>query len=482
MIDTADSFSARVRFGTKNPERVEHPVWLEAVRNNWSAWRLRGHCGDAQGDGDAPFWSWRRYGRTSTHLPDGRIVHIGGGHEASYDPDFCIYNDVVVERPSGQFDFYLYPRDLFPPTDFHSATMLGDWIYLVGSLGYLGARGNAIQVMRLDLNDVHIERVETLGEVPGWLSHHCAERLDDARILIVGGEFVSDNTTERNKELFELNVTTRLWRRRAHGDMSLFPISRELYDACKSPRVGRANPEKADNPFWREMAKRRWTPSRARLHYGDFGPDDPSRPPTREEIDALPPDTMLPRKPMDGPKVWSACRTDAAHVLLDDGRRLQIGGVIRHSEDDFENEWPDEWSYADVIVDHGNGEIDIFVFPAGIFPPLWPFCAVTRPGCVLLFGDTDRSAGREHSYPVVLRLDLQSFEIRIIDEGGAPPRTLFAVECHRVVGDYALFELARDRSDEPRRWAIFDLADLCWRYDSIPYDAITAPGEGTPRL
>ena len=45
---------------------------------------------------EQPFWSWQRFGRTSTALPDGRVIHIAGEHEDFYDPDFCIYNDVMV--------------------------------------------------------------------------------------------------------------------------------------------------------------------------------------------------------------------------------------------------------------------------------------------------------------------------------------------------------------------------------------------------
>ena len=38
-------------------------------------------------------------GRSTVWLPDGRVVLIAGEHEDSYDPDFCIYNDVVVIQP-----------------------------------------------------------------------------------------------------------------------------------------------------------------------------------------------------------------------------------------------------------------------------------------------------------------------------------------------------------------------------------------------
>ncbi|KAJ4289991.1 hypothetical protein N0V88_006792 [Collariella sp. IMI 366227] len=43
-----------------------------------------------------PLFCFQRFGRTETRLPDGRIVYIAGEHEDFYDPDFYIYNDVVV--------------------------------------------------------------------------------------------------------------------------------------------------------------------------------------------------------------------------------------------------------------------------------------------------------------------------------------------------------------------------------------------------
>lgn len=69
-------------------------------------------------------------------MPDGRAVHIGGEHEDYYDPDFFIYNDVTVVGPDGSIKIRGYSRGVFPPTDFHSATLAGDAILIIGRLGY----------------------------------------------------------------------------------------------------------------------------------------------------------------------------------------------------------------------------------------------------------------------------------------------------------------------------------------------------------
>ena len=154
----------RTRYGTAHPERVENAIWERAIRENWSGYQLRTFLGikssrlgrdfshsDYREAEPGPSWSWLRYGRTSTPLPDGRVIHIAGEHEDYYDPDFCIYNDVVVEHPDGRRDFFLYSKSVFPPTDFHSATLIDHEIVLIGSLGYRDLRRvGEIQVLKLD--------------------------------------------------------------------------------------------------------------------------------------------------------------------------------------------------------------------------------------------------------------------------------------------------------------------------------------------
>lgn len=124
------------RFGDSNPTRLNSSVWAWLVKS-----RLSGYEATKRLDGPSPFeagptWCFDRFGQSCTCLPDGRKLYIGGEHEDHYDPDFHIYNDLVVENPDGHPEFYCYPRDAFPPTDFHSATLVGDHIVIIGSLGY----------------------------------------------------------------------------------------------------------------------------------------------------------------------------------------------------------------------------------------------------------------------------------------------------------------------------------------------------------
>lgn len=84
---------ANVR-GAANPSLIDKPFWKNMVRSGRGGFGARMSFDDPEdpfADG-RPVWCFERYGATRTKLPDGRIVCIGGEHEDSYDPDFCIYN------------------------------------------------------------------------------------------------------------------------------------------------------------------------------------------------------------------------------------------------------------------------------------------------------------------------------------------------------------------------------------------------------
>ena len=375
----------QTRYGTAHPEWVENALWEEAIREEWTGYALCQHLGievtgrfrqdfshSAYRDTTpGPYWSWQRFGRTSTALPDGRVIHIAGEHEDSYDPDFCIYNDVVVEYPGGRREFYLYPKDVFPPTDFHSATLVGSEIILIGSLGYHDLRRiGETQVLKLDTRTLRIEPVATTGAAPGWISRHIAELIGETVILVAGGKVDTGDGYGPNTGVFQLDLATMTWQRREHGDTAVFPISAADYRTCKSPRYGTSNPERSDNPFWLEMARRRWPPSRARLHFGDFAPPEPAMafPEDKSGSDAEY-GTPEARAWMD--RVIAAsesskleahasttscgrrCGEDALQLTLPDGRKLMIGGDVA----DYGDEYADPWVYTDVIVTYPDGAI-----------------------------------------------------------------------------------------------------------------------------
>src|SRR5919197_3707037 len=147
------------RFGNANPEKIQSRVWEWLVRSKLSAYGSRQKINDPSIHGLTPTWSFDRFGQSVSELPDGRTIYIAGEHEDFYDSDFFIYNDVVVSHSNGTIDFYCYPQSDFPPTDFHTATLVGEAIVIIGSLGYREERiPQYTQVCRLDLDSFEIHK------------------------------------------------------------------------------------------------------------------------------------------------------------------------------------------------------------------------------------------------------------------------------------------------------------------------------------
>ncbi|KAK8044677.1 hypothetical protein PG993_004701 [Apiospora rasikravindrae] len=262
------------RFGKSNPEIIEVPFWsamIAAQENPFGAYSIlqesdrfpnyngiddfwapetENSTGEEGGEDKEqvartcsrrlPTWTFAsRFGQTMTRLPDGRLVFIGGEYDDSYDPDFHVYNDVCVYDESsteasgdgGGFTVYCYPRDVFPPTDFHTATLVPDTsdIYVIGCMGYPDQRRpGETPVYRLDTRGFSMHPVETSGEKPGWISQHCACIVEDGTAIRVWGKkrrsfgsqiYVEDDEKRGDIVDFEgeylLHLETGRWSRQA---------------------------------------------------------------------------------------------------------------------------------------------------------------------------------------------------------------------------------------------------------------------------
>ena len=145
--------------GANNPDRMDNLVWEWLVETRLSAYQANELMNGPSSMQAGPCWCFDRYGQSSTELPDRRVVLIGGEHEDYYDPDFYIYNDVVLIAKDGWAEIYGYPLDAFPATDFHSATLIDGAILLIGNLSYPDdRRAGYTQVRRLDLETLGITR------------------------------------------------------------------------------------------------------------------------------------------------------------------------------------------------------------------------------------------------------------------------------------------------------------------------------------
>jgi len=206
------------KFGARNPERMSVPFWEAMIRCGVSAYEARSRFDEGCGTLAEPVWCAQRFGQSLTLLPDGRAVQIGGEHEDFYDPDFCIYNDVFVHERDRSVAVYGFPESVFPPTDFHTATLVGDSIYVIGSLGYQGTRRyGETPVYRLDVRTLRMDHLHASGEAPGWIYRHRAVAARPHGICVWGGKVVTrrDDTEshEENLGAFVLDLERLCWRR-----------------------------------------------------------------------------------------------------------------------------------------------------------------------------------------------------------------------------------------------------------------------------
>lgn len=210
------------RFSISNPEEADEPYWTACIKDRvmFDAASEESASATHNQEDSAPFWSHWRYGQSLTYLPDGRVIEIAGEHEEFYDPDFCIYNDVFVHVPGKSVRVFLYPESVFPPTSYHSATLVGNLIYIVGSFGSASLRRNQVvtPVYRLDLNSMAISKVETSGEMPGWISGHSAILSLPEEITVSGGKVIQGEALVPFEGAYTLNLETMVWRRREAGD------------------------------------------------------------------------------------------------------------------------------------------------------------------------------------------------------------------------------------------------------------------------
>lgn len=207
------------RRGKANPERMDNPLWDWLIRTAVNAWSATQRFGGPSAFDTGPAWCFDRLGQPTVRLPDGRVIFIAGEHEDHYDPDFYIYNDVVVLHPDGRIEVFGYPEDEFPPTDFHTATLSGGRIVLIGNLGYLAQRQAGVTpVAVLELDTWEVRMVSCTGEGPGWLHSHQAELAEDGKSIKVSRGLLDpvagdDRSLRENIDDWRLGLDDWRWER-----------------------------------------------------------------------------------------------------------------------------------------------------------------------------------------------------------------------------------------------------------------------------
>ena len=214
---------------------MTNPVWACAIEQRLSGYGLNKAFHGPRSEDVGPCWSFSRYGRTETMLPDGRLVRIGGEYEDHYDADFYIYNDVIVSHPGGRSEILGYSDDVFPPTDFHTANLVDDRIFIVGNLSYPHMRGQKAQVLVLDATSYAIDRFDTTGEQPPWIYKHTSELVEDGRALLVRGGHICGPrwpAVVENIDDWRLDLHTGRWERLTRRLWPRFSFVRD--DGCQN--------------------------------------------------------------------------------------------------------------------------------------------------------------------------------------------------------------------------------------------------------
>jgi hypothetical protein len=217
------------RRGRHEAEDLSNPYWTWLIRSEVSAYSANQRFGGPSSFGGKPAWSAERFGQTTTPLPDGRTVLVAGEHEDYYDPDFFIYNDVIVVESSGTITILGYPEEVFPPTDFHSATPRGHELLLIGNLGYQNQRiAGSTQLLRLNLETWSVRAQAAGGEPPGWIHRHDATLIDGGRsVLVTGGlRWMSDGKLVENIDDWRLELDTWTWERLTRRTWPRFEVRR----------------------------------------------------------------------------------------------------------------------------------------------------------------------------------------------------------------------------------------------------------------
>jgi hypothetical protein len=214
---------------------MTNPVWIWAIEHRLTGYSLNKAFNGPHSKDVGPCWSFSRYGRTETMLPDGRLIRIGGEYEDHYDADFYIYNDVIVSHPDGRTEIFGYSDDVFPPTDFHTANLVDDRIFIVGNLSYPNIRGHEAQVLMLDAKSYAIDRFDTTGETPPWIYKHTSELVEGGGALLVRGGHICGPrwpAVVENIDDWRLDLRTSRWERLTRRLWPRFAFVRD--DGCQN--------------------------------------------------------------------------------------------------------------------------------------------------------------------------------------------------------------------------------------------------------
>ncbi|MEJ2692177.1 MAG: hypothetical protein P8166_03740 [Candidatus Thiodiazotropha sp.] len=109
----------------------------------------------------------------------------------------------ITDKPNS------YPKEEFLPTDFHSAILVWQYIYPIGSFGYAAVRksGNT-PVYRLSLDEFRMEAMSARANKPGWIYGYHVSMKEYSRVPITGGKV---GAMVAGEEQYKLIYRTTFW-------------------------------------------------------------------------------------------------------------------------------------------------------------------------------------------------------------------------------------------------------------------------------
>ena len=242
--------------GKRNPQVMDNPFWQWCVRNPKSAYHANQHFDGPDSMSSGPCWCFNRMGQTEVALDDGRTIYIAGEHEDFYDPDFYIYNDVVVVDDT-KVQIFGYPANVFQPTDFHTATLVGTNIFLIGNLGDQDERTpGTTQVLQLDTKTWQISAVETSGTMPGWIHEHNASFNKDENAIVVSGGLRFGDRILENFDDYRLSLEDFTWTQLTDRKWNRWILEREDGKPNRLWKIRNSSRTLYQSPFSDDIALR----------------------------------------------------------------------------------------------------------------------------------------------------------------------------------------------------------------------------------
>lgn len=204
------------REGISNPEIIQNNFYTEMIITNASPSKVNWQFENDKYVPDKKkkyprLWTNNRLGQTITELKDGRTIFIGGEYEDFYDPFFYIFNDIIIYEPNGEKKVLLYPYKDFPPTDFHTATLIGNQIYIIGRMGFDIPEDGSTPVYILNTDTYKLRELKIRNKIDGCVNSHQSELTSNGIIIHSGKILAKNKNMTVFTEKYLLNIKESRW-------------------------------------------------------------------------------------------------------------------------------------------------------------------------------------------------------------------------------------------------------------------------------